>query len=106
MKKFRVKITPEAISDIQEITNWYNEQHAGIGRRFLKTIIRQINSLSKIPHSFAIRYHEIRCMPVKKFPYMVHFHIDEDLEVVEILAIISTDRNPYYWKVRMGKNPP
>ena len=34
MKKYKVKIEPEALADIQEITDWYNEAQAGLGKRF------------------------------------------------------------------------
>jgi len=27
MRKYKVKIDPEALADIQEITDWYNGQH-------------------------------------------------------------------------------
>lgn len=49
MKKYKVKIEPEALTDIQDITNWYNLAQAGLGERFLNTTIRQINSLNKAP---------------------------------------------------------
>ena len=45
MHKYKVKIEPEALADIQEITDWYNEAQAGLGKRFQNTAIRQINSL-------------------------------------------------------------
>ncbi len=44
MKKYKVKIAPEALADIQEITNWYNEQQAGLGKRFQNTTIKLIIS--------------------------------------------------------------
>jgi len=47
---------------------------------------------------YAIRYNEIRCILIKKFPYLVHFFINEDTQTVEVLAIISTDRNPKIWE--------
>lgn len=56
MKKYKLKIEPEALADIQEITDWYNEQQAGLGKRFQDTAIKQINSLSKDPQIYAIRY--------------------------------------------------
>jgi plasmid stabilization system protein ParE len=100
MKKYKLKIEPEALADIQEITDWYNEQQAGLGKRFQDTAIKQINSLSKDPQIYAIRYKEIRCVIIKKFPYLVHFFINNNNNTVEILAVISTDRNPKNWKVR------
>lgn len=94
MGKYKVIIEPEALDDIQEITDWYNEAKAGLGKKFLKTAIKHINSLNKDPHIYTLRYKEIRCMIIKKFPYMAHFYINNENNTVEVLAVISTDRNP------------
>lgn len=103
MKKYKVKIEPEALADIQDITDWYNEAQKGLGKQFQNTTIKQINSLNKDPHIYAIRYKEIRCIIVKKFPYMVHFYINDENNTVEVLAVISTDRNPKIWEEKTGK---
>lgn len=103
MKKYKVKIEPEALADIQDITDWYNEAQKGLGKRFQKTAIRHINSLSKDPQIYAIRYKEIRCVVIKKFPYMAHFYINDKNNTVEVLAVISTDRNPKIWEEKTGK---
>lgn len=104
MKKYKVKIEPEALADIQEITDWYNEAQTGLGRRFRNAAIKQINSLNKEPQIYAIRYKEIRCMVIKKFPYMVHFFINDENNTVQVLAVISTDRNPKIWKEKTSKH--
>lgn len=98
MKAFEVKIEPEALKDIQEISDWYNKKQLGLGRRFQNAAIRQIDSLSVNPQVYAIRYNDIRCMIIRKFPYLVHFYINEQTNAVEVLAVISTDRNPEVWK--------
>jgi plasmid stabilization system protein ParE len=98
MKKYKVMIDPEALADIQEITDWYNKAQAGLGNRFQKTTIKHINSLSKAPQIFTIRYKEIRCVVIKEFPYMAHFYINDENNTVEVLAVISTDRNPKIWQ--------
>lgn len=90
MKKYKIQIDPEALADIQEITDWYNRQQSGLGKRFQNTTVKHINGLSKNPHIYQIRYHQIRCMIIKKFPYMVHFYINEEDSTVEVLAVIST----------------
>ena len=104
MKTYKIKIEPEALTDIQEITDWYNKQETGLGKRFQKTTIKQINSLSSSPQIYAIHYKEIRCMVIKKFPYMVHFYINDDTCVVEVLAVISTNRNPKIWNEKTKKH--
>ena len=104
MKKYKVKIEPEALTDIQSITDWYNEAQANLGKRFQNAVGKQIGSLNKSPHVYAVRYKEIRCMLVKKFPYMVHFFINEENNSVEVLAVISTDRNPKIWEERTERH--
>ena len=106
MKRYKLKIEPEALTDIQDITDWYNEVQVKLGKRFQDTVVKQINSLSKDPQIYAIRYKEIRCMLVKKFPYMVHFFINEENNSVEVLAVISTDRNPKIWQEKTKKYRP
>ena len=100
--KYKVKIEPDALADIQDIANWYNEAQAKLGKRFLDTAVKQINSLSKNPQIYTIRYKEIRCMLIKKFPYMVHFYINEVSNCVEVLVVIRTFRNPKIWEEKTG----
>jgi plasmid stabilization system protein ParE len=104
MKKYNVKIEPEALDDIQEITDWYNDARAGLGKRFQKAVIEHINSLNKDPQIYAIRYKEIRCVLIKKFPYMAHFYINDKNNTIEVLAVISTSRNPIIWKEKTSKS--
>ena len=84
MKKYKLKIESEALSDIQEITDWYNKQQEGTGKKFQETVVNQLDSLSKDPRIYAIRYKEIRCMPIKKFPYHAHFFINDENYTVEV----------------------
>jgi len=102
MKKFRIKIDPKALADIQGISEWYNQKQEMLGKKFQETTIQQINQLDKSAHSYVIRYNEIRCMLIKKFPYMVHFYINEKMGFIEILAVISTHRNPKIWEEKTG----
>jgi plasmid stabilization system protein ParE len=104
MNKYKVNIDPEALKDIQQITNWYNDAQTTYGKKFQITAIKQIDSLSKNPQVYAIRYKEIRCMLIKKFPYMVHFYINEENGIVEVLAVISTHRNPKVWEEKTIKS--
>lgn len=100
MPKYKIKIEPAALQDIQEVTDWYNKQFQGLGSRFQKQVIVQIDSLKSNPTVYAIRYAEVRCMIIKKFPFMVHFTTDENQKLVEVFAIYHTSRNPKIWEER------
>ena len=103
MKKFSIKIDSDALHEIRNITFWYDSQKTGLGDRFQKTVIKQIEALAENPQIFAIRYKEIRCMLVNKFPYMVHFYLNSKNSTIEVLAIIGTDRNPKVWEEKTGR---
>jgi len=80
--------------DLQEIIEWYNQQAQGLGARFFKQTTSQISSLTKAPFVYANRYADVRCMIIKKFPFMVHYKIDSDQKLIIIFAIFHTSRNP------------
>lgn len=96
--KYRIQIDEEALSDIQEATEWYNEQLQGLGSRFLKQIKSQINSLKTDAEIYTNRYADVRCMLIKKFPFMVHYIIDG--LTVKVFAVLHTSRNPKIWENR------
>jgi len=103
MKSYKIKISPEALSDIQEATNWYNDQLPKLGIRFQKNAKQQIELLKQRPENFSIRYHDVRCVLVKKFPFLIHFTINADARVVEIFAVFHTSRNPKIWTKRKSE---
>ena len=100
MKPFKIKIDEEAVTDIQEATKWYNEQVPGLGLRFKKQVKKQINSLKTNPKSYGKRYSDVRCVLINKFPFLIHFKINETKNTVEIFAILHTSRNPKIWEER------
>ncbi|MDO8929033.1 MAG: hypothetical protein Q7W54_08595 [Bacteroidota bacterium] len=56
--------------------------------------------LKKNYTSFAVRYDEIRCLKVKKFPYAIHYQILEQQKTVSIKAVFCTYQNPEKWEER------
>ncbi len=70
MPKFKVKIDPDALVDIQESTDWYNKQLAGLGTKFQKQVKQQINSLKSNAENYSICYNDVRCMIIKDFYFL------------------------------------
>ncbi len=95
--KFILELDPRAIKDIQEAIDYYDEQLTGLGEKFETYLNKYIKSLSKNPF-FHFRYDNIRCLPLKKFPFMIHYTVDENIKAVYIHAIINTSKDPKeYW---------
>jgi len=101
---YKIKIDQEALIDLQDIIVWYNNQTLGLGARFFKQTSSQINLLKKTPFIFSTRYDDVRCMIIKKFPFMVHYQIDSIQNTVFIFAVFHTSRNPKIWQGREKKN--
>jgi hypothetical protein len=49
------------------------------------------------PSGFAVRYKTIRTAIIKKFPYMVHYIVDQQTETISVLAVLCMYRNPESW---------
>ena len=94
---YKIVVDPKAIIDIQSAMNYYEKQQSGLGEKFLKVINKHFQALENKPF-YRIRYDNVRCLPLKKFPYMVHFTISEEKQLVIIRAIFHTSRNPVFWK--------
>ena len=86
----------QAESDIQQAIDYYDRQQVGLGEKFWLSVQKHIASIGKNPF-FQIRYGEIRCLPVTKFPFMIHFLIDEKVKIVYILSVFHTSQNPDKW---------
>lgn len=98
--KFKVLYNPEVYTDIQESVHWYNEQQPGLGRRFYLVLKNHLHKLEKGALQFAVRYDDVRCMPLKKFPFMIHYRVDMNNRKVYIEAVFHTNRNPKIWNQR------
>lgn len=90
---FKLKIQAGAFEDIQEGVNYYNSRQKGLGKRFFQEIRISFSKLKKNPF-FQLRYDDVRCLPLKKFPFMVHFTVDEINKIVTIYAVINSHLDP------------
>jgi hypothetical protein len=87
------KIEPQAKEDIQQEIHYYNEQQKGLGKRFHAEVKDAFKTIQKNPY-FQVRYDDVRCLPLKKFPVMIHFTFDAENMQIIVRAVINTHRNP------------
>ena len=90
---FLIKLDLNALKDIQNAIDYYDEKQIGLGQRFEAYLNKYFKSLSKNPF-YQNRYDNIHCLPLKKYPYMIHFSIQKDEKSVYIHAIINTFKKP------------
>jgi hypothetical protein len=88
--------------DIREARKWYNRQQKGLGKKFYSEVKHSLEAIRKTPQ-FQIRYDEIRCLPLRKYPFMIHFTIDEQEKSVLVLACIHCSLEPHSHWVKENK---
>lgn len=96
---FEIVIIHKAHIDMLEGIEWYGKHSVGLGKRFYQAIQREYKTLRQNPY-FQIRYEDVRCLPLKKFPYMIHFVVEEEIKRVVVIGVICTHRDPKIWEER------
>lgn len=94
MQRFKVAVSELAKTDVRQARKWYNQQQAGLGKRFTSDMTTTLRKIAMNPTSFAIRYKVIRLANFDTFPYAAHFYIDDKNDTVYITAILHTSRHP------------
>ncbi|MEI6047671.1 MAG: type II toxin-antitoxin system RelE/ParE family toxin [Bacteroidota bacterium] len=94
---YKISINPTARIDIIQAIDWYNEQQPNLGFRFYKYTRTTLKNIQKNPLGYAVRYKTIRTAIINKFPYMIHYSVEQQTETIKVLAIICTYRNPGSW---------
>jgi hypothetical protein len=97
---FTVEYNPEFFFDLVQAVDWYNDRQFGLGRRFFNQIKTQTAKLSTSALFFAVKYDNIRCMQIQKFPYLVHYRVNEQTSTVKVEALFHTSRDPEIWHKR------
>jgi len=90
---YKVHFSLEYYANFKDAKKWYNKQQVGLGKYFAANVKIALNDIKKTPF-FRVYYANIRCLQVPNFPYLIHFSIDETTNIIYILAVINTDRNP------------
>lgn len=47
-----------------------------------------------------------RRIPLRRFPYLLHYRIDEDASLIRIIAVSHQKRRPGYWADRIEEPAP
>lgn len=96
---YSLRLTHEALIDIEEIVLWYENKQGKLGIAFSETAINYFEYLSRNAHSHPKIRGEYRELVMKRFPYVIVYRIVKENEVV-VLGILHTKRNPSIRKKR------
>ena len=96
--KYDLIVRPEAEAELTEAFNWYEQQFAGLGNRFLLSVDAVLNSIQRNPLQYPVLYKNVRRALTRRFPYQVFFVVS-DLQII-IIAVFHGMRNPSVWQSR------
>lgn len=96
---FTLIVSPIAKTDLQEAYEWYENQSVGLGERFLGNLDDAFEDLLQNPF-YAIRYDSTRCLPLRIFPYMIHYNINEERRIIYIISIFHMKVSETKWNKR------
>ncbi len=63
--------------DIAVAVEYYNAVAVDLGYRFADLVAEYFDRIAELPTASAVRYKNVRCKPMKRFPFLITFTIDE-----------------------------
>jgi plasmid stabilization system protein ParE len=93
----RITLHDDAAEELEESVVWYERRQAGLGSRFLHTVLTVFERILAAP-AVGTPVQSARRVPVPGFPYSVFYRIrGEELLVV---AVAHHRRRSGYWRRR------
>ena len=90
--------------DLAESMDWYALQSPRLDADFLEEAERTFKKLSGKPFLYAIHHNrktiQLRTAAMDRFPFLVVFFVDPKRNLVIIIAVWHTSRDPKAWKKR------
>lgn len=90
-----------AIKDIADAAAAYDRQSPGLGRRFIEDIERVLAIVARFPCSYPIAHRSARRALLRRFPFMVFYHLTEG-EVI-VIAVLPQRVHPRHRSQRLAE---
>jgi hypothetical protein len=89
---YRLVIKEEALGDMQNAYDYYENLKSGLGERFLEVLEEYFLRIQKSPELYQIKRLPYREAFIKVFPFVIIYEVIDDSLV--IYSIFNTFRNP------------
>ena len=97
---FEIIILLRADLEADEIAEYYESLSNGLGTKFINEYQDYVETLKTFPF-FEEKYNVVRTLPLKKFPYTIHFTVDENKKIVSIQAVTSNHQDPNTTRIKL-----
>ena len=99
MKKYRLEATPAVELEVVAACEWYEREQIGLGFEFLGELRAAYLKIVDNPLAYQVLRSGIRRALTRRFPYAIYYSIEG--EVLVILAVLHTARDPAEWQQRI-----
>lgn len=97
--KYHLLISEEAKLDIFDAFLWYENQRDDLGFEFEASLENGFHVVVDNPLAFQEKYDHVRVHFVERFPYGIHYIIDQDC--IRVFGVFHTSLDPINWKKRI-----
>ena len=78
--------------EFDDAVGWYEGEREGLGREFRAAIEEYLQRIADDPEMFPEVRGEVRRAVVRRFPFVIHFRIEQ--QRIVILSVFHTSRDP------------
>ena len=90
---YKIRVSPITQSHIENAFYYYKNKASLTVAINFKNSLAQVYKILLINPFFEIRAQNYRAIPLKNFPYIIFFEVDEAHMEVKVIAIFNTNRN-------------
>ena len=77
----------KALEDYDEARLWYQNHNETAKSNFEKAIGQGLSKIETSPKAYSPRFEDVRMMPMKKFPYLICYRVDDIKKIVTVIAV-------------------
>ncbi|MDI3318206.1 type II toxin-antitoxin system RelE/ParE family toxin [Pinibacter soli] len=89
---YTLELQAEAVIDIQDAFEWYEEQKRGLGFELLDEIEAGFEKICESPFHYSSINESFRRFKIKRFPYLIIYEI-ETFKVI-VIAVRHSSKKP------------
>ena len=91
---YNIELHPLAVQELRESYQWYEEQRAGLGARFIASFNKRLKEIKKQPERYVKKKGNYREALIEVFPYLIIYEVLKEDQIIFISYIFHTKRNP------------
>ena len=91
---YKFFIKPQAAQEIEEATEYYENQKQGLGMDFLEDFEHISHLLVRNPMMYMRIFWHFRRALMSRFPYAIYYTVHEEAQEIEVIAVIHQNQDP------------